>query len=195
MSFPYTTRYTAIFFLIFSALCLLFAPLLMPESYDWVKHTTSESGAQDIEGAWLARLGFVLYGLAIALLVLQKHSWSIPTRIVHLIFALSMLGNAVFSSKSWLVDMPFNRVEDILHSWMSGLVGTAFTLGVIFVLFQRSASNRFSKLFDGIAILVSISVTFIMFGGGYNIAGLVQRIMFGVSYLWYGSELTIKNKV
>jgi hypothetical protein len=33
-----------------------------------------------------------------------------------------------------------------------------------------------------------------MFNGGEDIAGIVQRIMFAVSYLWYAKEMmTVKN--
>lgn len=39
-----------------SLVALALAPLLMPASYDWRANTISESGAQGIEGAWLARL-------------------------------------------------------------------------------------------------------------------------------------------
>jgi hypothetical protein len=46
-------------------LSLALAPLLMPAGYDWVRHTTSESAAQGLDGAWLARLGFVAFGLAV----------------------------------------------------------------------------------------------------------------------------------
>ena len=51
--------------LVISATCLLLAPALMPESYSWIQHTTSESAAQGVEGAWLARLGFVTFGLGV----------------------------------------------------------------------------------------------------------------------------------
>jgi len=49
-----------------SALCLLTAPAVVGGSYSWVEHTTSESAAQGIHGAWLARLGFVLLGIGVA---------------------------------------------------------------------------------------------------------------------------------
>lgn len=121
---------TVLSFLLISVMALLIAPILMPESYDWVTHTTSESGAQGIEGAWLARSGFVLYGLAVLLLIAIKKDWKLFARLVHAIFGLSMMGNAVFSSRPWLAELPFDALEDTLHSWMSGLVGSAFTVGV-----------------------------------------------------------------
>src|SRR3972149_9736058 len=51
--------------LLLSLLALLLAPSLMPASYSWFRHTTSVSAAQGISGAWLARLGFLLFGFAL----------------------------------------------------------------------------------------------------------------------------------
>jgi hypothetical protein len=59
-----------------SAAALAVAPILMPTSYSWVAHTTSESAAQGVPGAWLARLGFVTFGFAVlAVAGLARHLW------------------------------------------------------------------------------------------------------------------------
>jgi len=187
-------RNLVLILIVLSALALLCAPLLMPASYDWVTHTTSESGAQGIAGAWLARTGFVLYGAAVLLLSVMQRSWQMPARLIHGVFGAGMIGNAVFSSRPWQADLPFSELEDLLHSWMSGLVGTAFTVGVIVVFFARQQANTLTKSLDVTAVLVSIGVTLLMFGGGEDIAGLVQRIMFGVSYVWYTREAIISGK-
>ena len=181
--------YLSLFLIIVSVVALLLAPLLMPSSYDWIRHTTSESGAQGIAGAWLARLGFVLYGMAVLLLVSVKKAWGAASRFIHSLFGLGMIGNAIFSSQTWLSELPFDAMEDTLHSWMSGLVGTAFTVGVLVVFFQRNRSDGLAKLFDMVAVLVSVVVTLIMFSDVEGIAGFVQRVMFAVSYLWYTKEV------
>ena len=179
---------TIIVLLASSIVALLYAPLLMPESYNWIVHTTSESGAQAVDGAWLARTGFVLYGVAVLLLVmLMRRRWSSALLLVHGVFGICMIGNAVFSSKPWDKSMPFDLLEDTLHSWMSGLVGTAFSLGVLMVFFRRARSEYLSKGFDVFAILVAIAVSITMMGS-LGVNGLVQRLMFFVSYLWYGKE-------
>ena len=49
--------------LVASGLALALSPALLPENYTWVSNTTSEAAAQRVEGAWLARLGFLLFGL------------------------------------------------------------------------------------------------------------------------------------
>ena len=50
--------------------CLGVAPLVLPDGYSWIHDGVSESAAQGIAGAWLARLGFVLFGLAVVALAL-----------------------------------------------------------------------------------------------------------------------------
>lgn len=49
-----------------SALILALAPVLMPTGYSWVSHTTSESAAQGVAGAWLARCGSLLFGFSVS---------------------------------------------------------------------------------------------------------------------------------
>lgn len=51
--------------LVLSAAALAVAPAFTPAGYDFVRHTTSESAAQGLAGAWVARLGFVVFGLAV----------------------------------------------------------------------------------------------------------------------------------
>ena len=38
-------------------LAILLAPLAMPDDYSWVELGVSESAAQGLEGAWVARIG------------------------------------------------------------------------------------------------------------------------------------------
>ena len=59
-----------------SAAALAMAPALMPAGYSWVSQTTSESAAQGLSGAWLARLGFLLFGLSVLLLAdVDRRGW------------------------------------------------------------------------------------------------------------------------
>jgi hypothetical protein len=48
-----------------SAVMLGAAPKLLPADYDWIAHTTSEAAAQRVNGAWMARSGFLFFGLAV----------------------------------------------------------------------------------------------------------------------------------
>lgn len=51
--------------LVLSAAAVGVAPLVMADGYSWVSHAISESAAQAQEGAWVARLGFLLMGFAV----------------------------------------------------------------------------------------------------------------------------------
>lgn len=75
--------------LIISFLALSLAPLNMPASYSWLRHTTSESAAQGIEGAWLARLGFLLFGLTVLWLSERLiDEWPPLVRLLHGVWAV-----------------------------------------------------------------------------------------------------------
>ena len=88
----------------------------MPDSYHWIEHTTSESAAQGITGAWLARLGFLLFGLAVTwLAVIMNPVWARGAVWMHTAFGIFMLATAAFSVRSWLEGVAFNPVEDGLH--------------------------------------------------------------------------------
>ena len=61
-----------------SAAMLALAPILMPAGYSWLSKTTSESAAQGVDGAWLTRLGFVVFGLSVLLLtVARRRAWGL----------------------------------------------------------------------------------------------------------------------
>lgn len=169
-----------------SALCFALAPLLMPDSYSIMTHSISESAAQGVEGAWLARLGFVLFGSSVGALSLAKRGvWSPWARLAHLLFAGFIIGAAIFSHMPW-EDIPYDETHDAVHSTMAFGVGMSFTVGVVLVAINPGrASPR--RAFDGLAVLTALVIPLVM-GNAADFAGLVQRVMFGVAFLWYGVE-------
>jgi hypothetical protein len=173
--------------LVGSVVSVLIAPLLMPSSYSIVEHSISESAAQGVEGAWLARLGFLTFGLAVLLLAsIAGERWGFWGRIAHRVWGVSMIGAAVFSHMPWL-DTPYDVFEDTLHSVASFAVGMSFIVGVLLVTFRRGPGIGPVRVFDWIAIGIALVVPLIMFNLT-DVAGVVQRMMFAVAYLWYGLE-------
>ena len=172
--------------LLVSFLALLLAPTQMPASYDWLRHTTSESGAQGITGAWLARLGFLLFGLAVIWQTTLLHDeWSLPVRFFLGAFGVFMTAVAAFSARPWLPDLPFDPVEDWLHSFAASGMGFAFALGVGLRWWQRPVKVRFVDLVAlAASIFMPLAMSFLP-----DWAGLFQRLMFTIAYLWYGLEL------
>jgi hypothetical protein len=172
-----------------SATALAVAPLLMPESYSWVSNTTSESGAQGTSGAWVARLGFTLFGTAVLALALRRPpGWGPWAARLHGAVGLFLIGCAVFSTRSWVPGAPYDRTEDLLHSVAATAAPFAFVLGLV----AGAAARRRSGVpalrpIDGLALGGSILVPLTM-AMAPGVEGLVQRAMFAVLYCWYGSE-------
>ena len=172
--------------LLSSLVCLLFAPLNMPQDYHWVSNAISESAAQGIHGAWLARLGFVLYGLAAIWLATSLHGeWGIGARYCHLFFGVFMVFAAAFSIRPWGSTMFFDPTEDFLHSFAATAMGFAYTLGVLLVFLQRRKAEFRARMFDLVAAVVATVIPLLMLAMP-EVHGLIQRIMFLVSYVWYG---------
>jgi hypothetical protein len=167
---------------------LAVAPVLMPESYSWVSHTTSESAAQGVEGAWLARLGFVLSGLAVLWLVgVSVRRWEEWARVLHGGFGVFMVATAAFSARSWETAVPFDGTEDSLHSVAATAMVFAFTLGVVLVLVQRIRDGSGPRLIDVVAVAASLLVSLGMALWG-DVAGVLQRSMLLIVFVWYAAE-------
>ena len=183
-----TKRAIVVGLLLASFLALLLAPTQMPPSYDWLRHTTSESGAQGIAGAWLARLGFLLFGLAVlAETAVLRKQWSLPVRFFLGAFGVFMTAVAAFSARPWLPELPFDPVEDWLHSFAATGMGFAFALGVGWRWWRRPWQAKM-RIVDLVAVGASIFIPLAMsFLPDWD--GLLQRLMFAVAYLWYGLEL------
>ena len=190
---PQFFRIASLGLLASSILALLLAPLQMPASYEWLQHTTSESAAQGIPGAWLARLGFMLFGLTVIWLAakLQKQ-WVLPVRLLHLAFGVCMVGAAVFSARPWLQDLPFDPVEDGLHSFAATAMGFAFAGGVAWRFFLRE-NDWPGRVIDIIAVVAAVAIPLGMVALP-SWDGLLQRGMFSIAYIWYAWEALASNQ-
>jgi hypothetical protein len=171
-----------------SALALLLAPGLMPDDYSWWAHTTSESAAQGVPGAWLARFGFVLFGAAVLMLAVgARRAWGVTGAVLHGIFGVAMLSTAAFSARSWVPDAAFRPSEDLIHSVAATVVGFAFALGVVAVLLHSRRGRRRRWPLDVTAVVASVAIPLSMVAAA-GAAGALQRLMFLIAYAWYTVE-------
>lgn len=162
------------------------APALLPQSYSWIEHGVSESAAQGVEGAWLARLGLLGYGLAVLWLVpLRRAAWGRLAAAAHRGFGLSMLGVAAFSAKPWWADPVYVASEEFLHSVFSGTAGFAFIAGLTALVVRRWHRSIPAALPDWVALLVAVAVPLASASGVW---GLLQRLMFLTAAAWYARE-------
>lgn len=171
-----------------SMIALGLAPLILADSYSMIEHTTSESAGQGVDGAWLARAGFLLFGLAVLWIAHQsRRAWGQPATAFHVVFAVCMFGVAAFSLRSWIPDDAFDKTEDLLHSIVATVMGFAFAFGVVAVAVRRQKTGQHWRILDGIAVVAAVvlPVGMSMYG---NLDGLLQRSMFLIAYIWYAIE-------
>ncbi|CAN5787182.1 hypothetical protein BH23ACT4_BH23ACT4_02810 [soil metagenome] len=167
-----------------SAFALALAPLLMPDSYSWMVNTTSESAAQGVSGAWLARFGLGAFGLAVLVIAWSHPSWPPVARSAHIGFGVLMTVTAVASTRPWVAGISFRVVEDQIHSFAATGMGFAFAIGILAVVLGERRSGRLIRLSDVIAIVASVVIPLSMAALPER-AGVLQRAMFIVAYFWY----------
>ena len=174
--------------LVVSALALLLAPLAVPDDYSWVELTTSSSAAQGVEGAWVARGGFLLLGFAaIVLSARPPERWNRAATALHVLFGVGMIATAAFSEMPWREGVDYDRFEDDLHTIASSVVGFAFIAGLLALVIGALRAQRPPRRFDLLGIAVALGITLAL-GSFEDVEGVLQRAMFGFAYAWYARE-------
>ncbi len=169
------------------------APLAMPDSYSWVELGLSEAAAQGVDGAWVARSGFLLFGFAVLWLVRNRgERWPLPAVVFHCAFGVSMIAVSTFSHRSWDEAASFVASEDRLHSVFASIGGVGFIGGVLCVLIGRSARTVRNSWPDAVALAVALAVPLMM---STTVWGALQRLMFLTAACWYGREALRESAV
>jgi hypothetical protein len=106
---------------------------------------------------------------------------------MHWAFGALMVTVAAFSHRH-----PFGRpsdsTEDLLHSLAATAMGFAFAFGIIAVqVHARRLGGHPPWGYDAFAIAASVVIPLTMTLSP-GIAGLVQRVMFAISYIWYARQ-------
>ena len=166
------------------------APALLPATYSLVEHGISESAAQGIDGAWLARMGFIGFGLAVIWLAqLRSRTWGWIGTLLHVGFGVCMLAVAAFSAKPWEENAPYVAIEESLHSLFATVMGFGFIIGVLAVMIARRLPSLRAALPDLVVIVIATAIPLMM---SFNIWGLLQRVMFVTAAVWYGREALMR---
>jgi len=170
--------------------CIIFAmlvgPFIAPAGFNWIKHTTSQQAGQLVAGAWLMRLGFVAFGLGIlfdSTTRLRAREWQ---NSLFWFFGLSMVLVAVFSHRPIDPSLVYDMSDDWLHSFFATVMGFAFGFGVAWRMFTMR--QRRDLLLSAIAAAASIVLPIAMWQLPDH-AGLLQRTMFLISYIWFATYL------
>lgn len=185
--FPQRGRVGLLVALASSLLLLALAPLALPPSYSWLEHGISEAAAQGLSGAWVARAGFVLLGLAVLGICVVRHGvWRTLATGLHACFGIGMVMVAVYTHAPWEAGVPYVELEDRLHSPFASLVGFSFIVGVAVTLAVRRPRTRARTAGDIAALVVSGTIPLVMATPTW---GLLQRLMFLTAATWYAGEV------
>jgi len=164
---------------------ILVGPLFSPPEFSWLHHSTSEQAGQYLPGAWIMRVGFVAYGIGTLLAALMNWSTRPFVRAALVVFGLGLVGTAIWSNASILPAVLSDMHEDRLHSVASGIVGTAFAAACAARLFTPGGSKRDILAWLGLAISVVFPLAMGMWP---DFSGLLQRTMFGISFVFVARE-------
>jgi hypothetical protein len=177
--------HVAVFLLASSGLLFLLAPLAMPTDYSWVSNSISESGAQKLTGAWVTRLGFLSFGLGVILATVVNWTiWKPAGAWLLSGFGFLMLTVAAFSTKQWGSYVPFNELENTLHSVSASVMGFFYGIGVLLVILAEKNVSRAMKILGWVAVLTSIAMP-ILSGVVPEFGGVFQRLMFAIAITWF----------
>jgi hypothetical protein len=131
--------------------------------------------------AWIMRTGFAAFGggTAITALLMARRN---PLRsLALLVFGLGMIATAIWPHNPILPELGSNAADDHAHSIAASTVGMAFTVAVLADL----AEKRFPRhdRLGWLALAASLLLPLLMLALPAT-AGLWQRLMFGISFLW-----------
>jgi len=165
----------------FAILAIVVSPLFAAPGYSILEHSISELGAQMTPNAWIMNFGFLLFGLGILVDAVRRLRDAPLGAISFIVFGMSMMFNGVFSHRPIDPDIPYDLLEDQLHSMFSGGVGVAFAVGTLCFAFAEEDRRAKVACVLASAAAVLIPLCMVIYS---EVAGLLQRIMFAISFVW-----------
>ncbi|MCA9934346.1 MAG: DUF998 domain-containing protein [Ardenticatenaceae bacterium] len=168
---------------------IIIAHLFVPPAYSWRLNTISDLAAQGLPNQWIMQLGFIGFGVLLTAAFVGKFAAArkvFSPDLFVVLYGLAVLMSGFFSARPFLADMPYSVQEDTLHSLFAQAAGILFTLGILFHLIVAASPQEkqfhtvFLFLVVGASILFKLDETAVLHLG----QGLVQRVLYLVSFMW-----------
>ncbi len=162
-------------------LVVFILPFFSVEGYSILKNTTSHLGAQNTPNAWIMNTVFFLLGMACIYegwFHLKGYRFQ---QIILIVFGASLFLTGIFKHAPINASLPYNLMEDELHSLFATIVGFSFTIFAISAAFiEGSAGKRILALVVGLSAIGFSGLIFVM----TDFAGVWQRMMFMLAFAW-----------
>lgn len=172
------TNYNIIATILF-VVFIIVAHICSANNYDWTKNTISDLGAQGYNRKLVMQVGFLAFGFILTIgLSLNGFSWR-TTPI--LIYALCVALTGIFCTKPFFALNTYSTTQSTLHSIFAQIAGMAFSIGILIQMFFTTDNNsKYIHLLFFILVIV-LSATF---GLLKNHQGIVQRLLYLISFFW-----------
>jgi hypothetical membrane protein len=155
-------------------------------NYSSVVHSLSELAGQNMPGAWVMQAGFIAFGAAVALAAMLQLRGRPASSAALIVFGLAMIAAAIWSHLPIDPALGGSAAEDDIHTIAASTMGAAFVIAAALGLMRRrfATSNFLGWLALGAAILFPVAMAALP-----DFAGVFQRIMFGISFVWILREM------
>ena len=103
------------------------------------------------------------------------------------LFGVLMVCAAAVSERPWEPETTYRAGEAQLHSWVASAAGVAYTVGVGAVAFTDAEAPVWLRAFSLVVAISGVAFPAAMVGLP-TVAGLLQRVMFALAYVWLLAE-------
>lgn len=160
---------------------IILAHLVSTSQYSFTKNTVSDLGAQGYSQKAIMQWGFLLFGLILSTGVLVNGiGWKNASLFIYAI-CIAMTG--IFCAKPFQINemINYSEIHSKLHSVFAQIAGIMFSVGILVQLFFEKEPNvKWVHLLFFI-LIIGCSLGF---GMVKNYQGLIQKIMYLISFLW-----------
>ncbi len=143
---------------------------LCVRGYDWLSQSISETAAQNTPGAWVARAGFPVLGLAV-LSVLPRVRWGPVSTACYQAFAGGLFAVGTWSHEPYLPGVPYDLREAVLHSVAATAMGVAVVSAEVFAAWHTREGRRLALAAAYLVLPLAMTVHPAW-------SGLYQRVLF-----------------
>jgi hypothetical membrane protein len=160
-------------------LIIAVAHLSAAKNYYWTRNTISDLGAQGYSRKYIMQFGFLAFGLILTSgIVGNGFAWrTAPIFIYGLCVALT----GVFCTKPFFYVANYSEMQATVHSLLAQIAGIMFTIGIMMQLFYVKEASEKGIHLVFLLLVLGLSVSF---GLVRNYQGLVQRLLYLVSFIW-----------
>lgn len=157
---------------------ILSGPLYTEEGYDWRSHIISELGAQNTRNSWIMICGFLVMGTGMIYDFLRRKS---APNLPFAIFGLCLALAGLFPHKPDDFSKNYDQFYHTLHSVWATMAGISITVGLMWQAIKKEEMKEKALAFTLGVLCVFIPLVMLNLP---DWDGLLQRIMYGLIFLW-----------